>query len=311
MNQSGWKRSLRLAIAAVACIGTTAAAQSSSEMTGQRCASRLSIALLGTGAANNLMTAASPQTQIPAMLEGTAFVERFSRFVNSEFNMMPGATTEEDAAYWLTREIISKKLPWKDLFVGAYRVERNNNTARVVADPEGLGYFRSPAWLARYAGNEEDGYKISTAYRILQNTLGLKLIPSVNAPDADISSSGRRNQPCASCHYEGPFALDLVARVLTRKNVDSDPVTFRPSTEAPQQILGGVTIRDDKELVTALVNSADFRFNACQLVFKYLYGRSEYTCNGPVFDKCMDAFAADGRIQTAITAVASDASFCE
>jgi hypothetical protein len=45
----------------------------------------------------------------------------------------------------------------------------------------------SKPWLLRYAGNELAGIKISTGYRIMNNTIGLKLVASTNAPGADIS----------------------------------------------------------------------------------------------------------------------------
>ncbi|MBK7857101.1 MAG: hypothetical protein IPJ65_00495 [Archangiaceae bacterium] len=105
--------------------------------------------------------------------------------------------TEQDSAYYLAWEILQKHRPWKEIFLGPYRVEKNAaDTVVVSVDPQGLGYFRSSAWLKRYAGNEPNGVKLSTAYRIFNNTIGPKLVPSTNTP-------GRRHQldrpPVAGC----------------------------------------------------------------------------------------------------------------
>jgi len=84
-----------------------------------------------------------------------------------------------------------------------------------------------------------------------------------------------------------------------------------PPTAGPQQLLDGQTISDDKDLVTALVNSEAFDFYACRLAFQFTYGRNELSCEGPVFDRCMTAFKADHKIQSALKAVAQDASYCQ
>jgi hypothetical protein len=118
-------------------------------------------------------------------------------------------------------------------------------------------------------------------------------------------------QPCAGCHFDGPFALDKIARILTRRQGTGSQMTFAPPTDGPQPLLDGRTISNDQELVSALVDSDAFRFHACRLSFQYLYGRAEYTCEGPIFDLCMQAFAQAGTIQSALAAVAKDASFCQ
>jgi hypothetical protein len=63
--------------------------------------------------------------------------------------------------------------------------------------------------------------------------------------------------------------------------------------------------------VTALVESTNFKVNACRLAFKYLYGRPENTCEAQVFEKCVDSFTKDQTMQSAIAAVAKDPSFCQ
>jgi hypothetical protein len=280
----------------------------------ERCATRLSIALTGKTPATALFAKANPQEDVDALLASADFQERFARWVNANFNDDPGATNAEDPAYFLTKHVLTNNLKWEEMFLGAYNVDEDpaaNNTIIVTADPDGLGYFRSMPWLVRYAGNEEAGIKLSTAYRIMQNTIGLKLVPSTNAPGADLTANGRQSAGCRACHFDGWFAIDKVASVLSRKTGTATNVTFGPPPDAPQQILGGLVINDDKELVTALVKSEAFEFRACRMAFEFLYGRSEVTCEGPIFDKCMQAFKADGKITTALASVAKDETYCQ
>jgi hypothetical protein len=282
-----------------------------------RCAVRLAITLTGQSPSAALLQSATPQSQVDALLDSPEFLERFSRFINASFNDEAGALASEDASYWLTREIVSKKLPWKDLFLGAYKVDvaagqqPNSNTIAVTADTTGLGYFRSRPWQLRYAGNELAGAKLVTAYRIMQNVIGIKLTATTNAPGADLSATGRMNAACSSCHYDSVFALDKVASILTTRTGTGNNVTFTAPKATSAVVLGGRTITDDKSLVQTLVDSDSFKFNACRLAFKFLYGRDENKCEGPLFDQCIDAFTAGGTIQSAVATIAKDASFCQ
>ena len=286
----------------------------------ERCATRLSISLLGKSPETALMSDANPQSQIDAMLQSADFQERFSRFINASFNSDPGATAAEDAAYYMAKYVLANGKTWDQMFLSPTKVDvpagsPAGTAPSVQADPNGLGYFRSKPWMLRYAGNELAGIKISTGYRIMNNTIGLKLVASTNAPGADTSQNGRQSAGCRACHFDGWFALDSVASVLSRKVSTTTngvtTVTFGPPPAAPQMILGGMVINDDKELVTALVNSQAFQYRACRLAFEYLYGRPEMTCEGPVFDRCMTAFQASGTIQSALASVAKDATFCQ
>lgn len=278
----------------------------------ERCAVRLGVAFTGRSPDAALLGQANPQTQVRELLTSAAFIERFSRFINSQFNDEPGATSAEDAAYHLTKYVLENDKPWTDLFLGPYKVDVVNNAVTVSDDPNGLGYFRSTPWLRRYAGNEEEGVKLSTAYRILNNTTGVKLVASVNVAGTDTSANGREAAGCRGCHYDGWFALDRVASVLTKRVGTGNNMRFEPPTAGPQELLGGAaTIADDKELVTALVNSPNFEFNTCRLAFQFLYGRKELSCEGPIFDRCVDAFRAQKTIQAALATVAEDPSYCQ
>jgi hypothetical protein len=284
----------------------------------ERCATRLSIALTGKAPTTALMSNASPQSDVNALIGGADFQERFSRFINASFNDDPGATAVEDSAYYMAKYVLTNNLKWEDMFIGQFSVTQGaavNGTTpppAVVADMNGLGYFRSPAWLRRYAGNEEAGIKLSTAFRLMNNTIGLRLVPSTNSPGADITATGRQAAGCRACHYDSWFALDKVASILTVKvTATNGNVSFAPKTAMSADILGQTGVVDDKDLVTRMVKSEAFEFRACRIAFEFLYGRPELTCEGPIFDRCMTAFKADGKIQSAIAAVAQDATFCQ
>ncbi len=272
----------------------------------ERCATRLSIALVGRSATPASIAEANPQDGVDALIADPAFVDRFARYANRELNPEPGQTAAEDATYTLAKHVLEQKKPWKEMFVGAYEVADT-----VTPRADGLGYFRSAAWMKRYAGNEEDGYRLVAAYRILQNTTGLQLSATTNVAGADLSAAGRQSGACAGCHYGSWYALDKVARVLSRRQGLGRNMTFLPPTDGPQQILGGKTIADDAALVNALVASPSFQVNACRLAFRFLYARNESACEAAVFDRCMDAFAAEGTMQSAVSVIARDASFCQ
>jgi hypothetical protein len=102
-----------------------------------------------------------------------------------------------------------------------------------------------------------------------------------------------------------------VAAVLTRTKRVGDTIEFTSPEGGPQQILGGKAIANDKELITALVASDAFVFNQCRLAFNFLYGRDENSCEGSLFDKCVDAMKTTGTMQSSITALAMDTAFCE
>ena len=312
---------LRNAILVVCSLAAaTVSAQTVNAEKSERCATRLSISLLGKSPIAALMSNADPQSQIDAMLSSADFQERFARFVNATFNDDPGANASEDPAYYLAKHVLTNNLTWDQMFLGQFKVDvvagsPAGTQPTVQTDANGLGYFRSRPWLLRYAGNELAGIKLSTAYRMMNNTIGLKLVASTNAPSADVTVTGRQAAGCRACHFDGWFALDNVANVLSRKvettTNGNTVISFGPPPATPQSMLGGIVIANDKELVTALVKSEAFEFRACRLAFEYLYGRAEMTCEGPVFDRCMTAFKATGTIQSALASVAKDATFCQ
>jgi hypothetical protein len=279
----------------------------------EKCATRLFTAMVGEGATAEALASPTPQTYFDTLVKDPRFVERFASFTNSAMNNVPGAAPAEDASYYLARYVLQNDKPWTDMFLGGYDVVPVGTTdAQVQVNANGLGYFRSRAWMVRYAGNESAGIRIVSAYRMMQNTLGLKLSATTNLADiADISAEGRKSAQCAGCHYNPWFALDKVATVLGTRTGTGTATQFQAPALGPQQILGGVTISNDKELVTALVGDEAFDVNACRLAYRYLYGRVEYSCEAPVFDACVTAFKADKKITSALAVVAKDPAFCE
>ena len=314
---SWWRYVITAGVAAGALAGMAAsgreakATDADATAAHEKCATRVSVALLGRGATPDLLASADPQSAVDGYLADPRFVERFARFLNASFNMTPGTKPEEDAAYWLGKYVLQNDLPYADLFVGKYDVDVDATGNVVVKDdPQGLGYFRSLPWLRLYAGNEPTGLKIRTAYRMMNNTVGLHLIASTASPDQDRTANGRSQGVCAGCHYQQWSALDLAAMVLTRRNGAGDTMTFTPPTGGPQHIADR-TVSNDEELVHALVESEAFVFNTCRLSFQFLYGRPENACESTVFDACVDAFKSKGTIQAALSVIAKDPSFCQ
>lgn len=277
----------------------------------ERCAIRLAITLQGKSADGALLTNPDPQSAIDGMLASPEFADRFARFTNSEFNGGPSTAANDDPVYYLAKYVVTQNKPWSELFIGAYSVtaSADGKSMDVAADAKGLGYFRTASWMKRYAGNEPAGAMLSASFRILSNTTGLTLNPSVGNPGDDRTETGRTATACKSCHFDEWFALDKFARLLPTKKPASDPPTFTPPTAGAQQLLGK-TVANDKDLIAALVDSDAWRFNQCRNVFKFLYGRSENQCESKVFDGCVDALVNQKTIQSAVAAVAKDPSFC-
>lgn len=300
-------------IALLALLPGLALAQTTTEAR-ERCATRLSSALLGRSPSSTLLAAADPQAQVDTLIATADFRERLARFVNSRFNPEPGLTTQEDASYWLARYVLTNNLPWRQLFVGQFRVDPppadgSSPDAQVVADPNGLGYFRSRAWMVRYAGNELNGLRLVAAYRMLNNVLGIKLMAAVNTDGID--AAGRMSAACSGCHYNPTNGLDLIASILSKRIGTGSGMTFSTTVGAPVTLLGGQTIANDAQFINAMVSSGDFRFRACRLAVEFAYARPEYKCEGTTFDACMAAFSATGTIQSAVAAIAKAPTFCQ
>jgi hypothetical protein len=304
------------AIAIAAALGATSKgahaaddAQDKAEAN-ERCAVRLSIALVGKSADPASLSSANPQGAVDAMVGSPDFAERWSRFINSAFNGGPAATAMEDPVYYMAKYIVTNNRPWTEMFTGAYSVTATATAMEVKADPAGIGYFTSPAWMKRYAGNEDSGLMLSGAFRQIQNTTGIELIPSVGQPGDDRTVTGRMNMPCKTCHFDAWYALDKFAHLMPVRKGQGDTMTFAAPVSNSEQLLGK-TLTDRKSMLAALVDSDAFRFNQCRQVFQFLYGRNENQCESKVFDACVDALSNTKTIQSAVAAVAKDPSFCQ
>lgn len=285
-----------------------------------RCATRLSISIKGVSPTAGEISSTAPQANAGGMLLTPEFNERFARFLNTELNSSPGSTQLEDAPYFVAKHVLDKGLPYSDLFRGQFDVVEAGGGVTVQASANGLGYFRTKSWLERYAGNETQGYRLVTAYRLMQNVVGLQLDAIQDTAGVDNSFAGRTSNPaCKICHGDaanglGPrwFQLDRVAGIFPRVVRSGNSIAFTGPKPNPAGIdVGGTTVTDDASLVNALVASENFSFNACRVAFKYLYGRPESTCEAPVFEKCRAAFKASGKIQDGLRAIAEDPDFCQ
>lgn len=303
-----------LALSALVTSARASAAPSTeAELRARRCWERTSLALVGTlRSPVPVDSGGFPAQFMPARigpLLGEYFYPRFAGFVSSRWQREQAGTQAGNAPYYVALEVLSHERPWSEVFLGPYGVDFTE-TARLVADPDGLGYFRVKEWQLQHAGNEAAGYKLATAYRILNNVVGYTAVPSASNNLGDASATGRAAPGCRGCHFDGPFALDKVARVLNRRVGFGADITFAPPSDGPQTVLDGRTVTDDRGLVEALVRSEMFTFNTCRLVFQFMYGRPESGCEAPLFDACVSAFEATGTIQGAIMGLVQHPDYC-
>lgn len=288
----------------------------------RRCWEKTTLAMLGTSRMPNQIPnyygQTFPEDFRPDFIQyffgdaiySVAFPNRFASFVNAKWQREQSTQGDRNAPYIVAQYVVGNRLPWRQTFLGRYDIDFFEGRNKVIDSPEGLGYFRVKKWLQVYAGNEAQGYKLSTAYRILNNTLGIHLTAAPNntaVPDS--SATGRAAPGCTGCHFEGPYPLDKVARVLTRRVGMGEMMSFAPPSDGPQ-MLWGHSVKDDEELVSLLVNSEQFTFNTCRLVFEFMYGRTESTCDAPVFDACVAGFEAEGTIQAAIMGMVRHPDYC-
>ncbi len=311
----------------LAIAGTSTQIMAQKDANTVKCATRISIAVLGQASSSTLLKSKNPQSdpEVDAMFTNPIFIERYARFINSKFNDDPGSLSIEDSAYHLAKYVLENDLEWKELFLGQYNIvnagTEEEPLIQVQVDPQGLGYFRNPTWMARYAGNDLAGLRINTAFRIQNNILGLNVeTVTLSLPDdADVSAAGREGKACRGCHVDSWFALDKVADVLSRVVRDENNAVIRydpsPTAGTPKMLFGSdesaMPIQDDKELIEALVASEGYYFQQCRLAFEYLYGRPENECEGTDFDKCVKALKADGNIQSGLKALVENKSFCQ
>ena len=189
---------------------------------GERCASRLSIAMLGKRARR--LSCSRRRTRKGArstMTSDWAFIDRFSRFLNA-------CSTTRPARNVPTRRVISSRRascgtakPYRELFTGkAHRRPAQSvveQQRRGQGRPAGIGYFNL-AVLGSLRRQRENGVRLRKAYRILNNTSG-SVVAASNAAcapgrEARRGTGARTAVRCRSCHFDSWFALDRSAGVL-------------------------------------------------------------------------------------------------
>jgi len=252
-----------------------------------------------------------PQQKVREWLETPQAIRTIARFTNSRFNPEPATNLAGDGVYAAAKFILTNKKPWRELFVGRYVINHTNNI--ITEDPQApaLGYFGSVGWQGRYLGNAPDGLMLRAAYRVLHNTVGLKLVPSAVNFEGDATAAGRERAECRGCHFDSPYALDKVAQLLPRKVGVGGAAKPQVVAVTPQLILGGLTVRDFEHLVDTLTQGEAFAFRTCRLAFEFAYGRPESGCEAPAFDRCVDAFTSTGLMTDALASYFEDPAYCE
>lgn len=302
------------------CATALGADPTPAEQAEARCTRRLVQTL--TGLELNQVSIGTPvmhpiQQHLAPYLAHPQFRRRLAAFINTKLSPGPSVTNfgGEDSLYAMATYVLDRDLPWREVFIGRYAISNPDSAAaQVTPDPKGLGIFRAPGWVTRYAGNAPDSYRLIGAYRMLQNLTGLVLVPSANNNQGDTTSKGRERADCRGCHFDSPWGLDKVARVIGKKvsflRPDNQKEWHAGPPEEPQLIFGTL-VHDDEELVRLIVGSNDFKFWTCRLAFEFVTGRQENTCEGEVFDRCMDAFEKDGSLISAVGAIAGSPEVCQ
>jgi hypothetical protein len=258
---------------------------------------------------HDLQPGETPESKVAEWLESRIAIRTLASFINSRFNTQPATNSYEDAVYSAAVYVLTNKLPWSELYTGRLRIDGTNG--QVFADPNAraLGYFGSKDWQFRYKGNEPNGVMLSAAYRTMQNTIGLKLIPSPINGQGDASATGRERADCRGCHYDSAYALDKVARLLPKRVGFGGGAKIEIVPVAPQTLFGG-TVDSYEALVARLVHSEAFVFWTCRLAFEFVFGRPESACEGPIFDRCTQAFEASGSMAAAVQSLLVAPEYC-
>lgn len=253
----------------------------------------------------------TPQTKVRELLAKPEVVRTFASFVNSRFNAQPADRPEQDVVVPMIRYVFANDLPWRDVFTARVAFG-GGGTPTITADPTkpALGYFGSPVWLKRYAGNEPEGLMLVAAYRTLQNTLGLKLEPSPDNGGDDSGATGRERAECRSCHFDSPYALDKVARLLPVRQGTGGNAKVVTVPVTPQVLFNGLTVESHEQLVERLVSSQHFTFWSCRLAFEFAFGRPETACEAPLFEQCAATFEQTGRMRDALAVLLESPAFC-
>lgn len=298
---------LRL-LASAACFAQAPSVEASGI---KRCNLKLYNTLFDRAPSAAELEAPDPIDRLDRFLENEEFVDTFARFVNARMNWGPEDGRDRNPVYNMVRVyILGRSKPWSALFTDPVDIVGEN----VNAQGDAVGYFENRHWKRRYAGNEEDGYKLRTAYLIMNNVIGLNLEAITVTSNGGSSRSDREdpNNVCFTCHVAADFALDKVARILDRVNreaSDAQNTIFSPP-EGPSQVIYGSEVGDLRELAEMLVTLDDFNNNACRVAFAFIFGREEAGTEPDAFNGCLAQFRQTKDIKDALRHFLTSDLFC-
>ncbi len=283
--------------------------------TTMQCNQKLSSTLFGRSATNAELNIADPKGRVDAMMQSDEFIDHFSSFVNAHMEWIPDDGITNNPVYGaLTFYLFENggERPWHELFTGDFELYNNGYNGR----SDGSGYFTDRVWKRKYKGNEEDGFKLRTAYMIMNNSIGLNL-EALTVNNSGGSGRDARQDPnsvCYACHYKEEFALDRIANVLPKVNrqaSDAQNLIEDPPPGPLPQTIYGTAVSSLDELVDSLVTTDEFYTNACHVAFKFVFGRDERGADKDIFRGCLDEFRADGRISVAVRHFIDSEIFCQ
>ena len=281
----------------------------------QQCNEKLSSTIYGRSATSAELAITNPLGRVDDMIKSREFIDHFAGFVNAQMEWIPddGGIINNPVYLAMTRYMFDggTEKDWAELFTGNYELHSNGFNTR----NQGSGYFSDRVWKRKYRGNEEDGFKLRTAYLILNNTIGLNL-EALTVNNSGGSGREARSDPstvCYACHYREEFALDRIANVLPKVNReasdDQNLIESPPPGPTPQTIYG-TEVSSMDELVDSLVTTDEFYTNACNIAFRFAFGRDERGADKDIFRGCLDSFKADGKITTAVRHYINSGIFC-
>ncbi len=297
-------------VAIAACLVVTSTA---SAMNAKQCNAKLYNTLYGDEPTQSELQTPDPLSQVDDMLKDTKFIDYFSSFVNAHMNWGPEDRIQDNPVYAMVRyHMFRRDLPWKSLFLDRVKVDDQN----VNNYADGVGYFEDKEWKDRYAGNEEDGYRLRSAYMIMNNMIGLNL-EAITVSATGGSSRADRQTPgsvCFHCHYRFDFALDKVANILTkvdRERSTMNGIVYTDQPESVSEVIYGETVTDIRSLATMLSERPEFYVNACNIAFEFVFGRESDGSDPEIFGQCVTKFKASGKIQDAIKHFVESDIFCQ
>ncbi|HEY7772414.1 MAG TPA: hypothetical protein VIC26_04480 [Marinagarivorans sp.] len=302
-------------LGSLAVAATLLTAAPSFATTAMQCSQKLHSTLYGRSATAAELTIADPMSHVDEMMSNDEFIEKFSMYINAHMNWLPGDGKRQNPVYMAMKHYIfqdNQEKPWKELFTGGYSLYDNGYNPR----EEKTGYFSDRNWKQVYKGNEEFGYKLRTAYLILNNQIGLNL-DALTVNSTGGSGRDARQDPdnvCVACHFNSDFALDRIAQILPLVDRESSDAQNLIEIAAPgpfNQLIYGQPVSSLEDLTAVLSTLDAFNTNACNIAFQFVFGRDHRGADKALFDQCVTEFKTDGRITTSVKHFLESDIFCQ